>query len=134
MFDSLAEKLQDIISKTTGQSELTQDNMQEALREIRRALLEADVNLRVVKSFISSIRDKAEGANVLNGVNPTQQLIKIVHDELITLLGSENKPLDFSGNPNLIMMLGLQGSGKTTSSAKLAIKLKNEAVANVNIY
>ena len=127
MFDSLAEKLQDIISKTTGQSELTQDNMQEALREIRRALLEADVNLRVVKSFISSIRDKAEGANVLNGVNPTQQLIKIVHDELITLLGSENKPLDFSGNPNLIMMLGLQGSGKTTSSAKLAIKLKNEA-------
>ena len=127
MFDSLAEKLQDIISKTIGQSELTQDNMQEALREIRRALLEADVNLRVVKSFISSIRDKAEGANVLNGVNPTQQLIKIVHDELITLLGSENKPLDFSGNPNLIMMLGLQGSGKTTSSAKLAIKLKNEA-------
>ena len=127
MFDSLAEKLQDIISKTTGQSELTQDNMQEALREIRRALLEADVNLRVVKSFISTIRDKAEGANVLNGVNPTQQLIKIVHDELITLLGSENKPLDFSGNPNLIMMLGLQGSGKTTSSAKLAIKLKNEA-------
>ena len=72
MFDSLAEKLQDIISKTTGQSELTQDNMQEALREIRRALLEADVNLRVVKSFISSIRDKAECANVLNGVNPTQ--------------------------------------------------------------
>ena len=125
MFDSLSEKLQDIISKTRGK-ELTQDNMQEALREIRRALLEADVNLRVVKSFISSIKDKAEGEKVLEGVDPSQQLIKIVHDELVDLLGHEQKPLDFSGSPNLIMMLGLQGSGKTTSSAKLAVKLKKE--------
>ena len=125
MFDSLSEKLQSIISKTRG-SELTQDNMQEALREIRRALLEADVNLRVVKSFISSIKDKAEGEKVLQGVDPSQQLIKIVHDELVNLLGKEQKPLDFSGNPNLIMMLGLQGSGKTTSSAKLAVKLKKD--------
>ena len=100
--------------------------MQEALREIRRALLEADVNLRVVKAFISNIKDKAEGENVLAGVNPSQQLVKIVHDELIELLGKEIKPLDFSGHPNLIMMLGLQGSGKTTSSAKLAVKLKKE--------
>ena len=100
--------------------------MQEALREIRRALLEADVNLRVVKSFISSIKDKAEGEKVLQGVDPSQQLIKIVHDELVNLLGKEQKPLDFSGNPNLIMMLGLQGSGKTTSSAKLAVKLKKD--------
>jgi len=125
MFDSLSEKLQDIISKTTGK-ELTADNMQDALREIRRALLEADVNLRVVKSFISAIKDKAEGEKVLEGINPSQQLIKIVHDELVDLLGHEQKPLDFSGNPNLIMMLGLQGSGKTTSSAKLAVKLKKE--------
>lgn len=125
MFDNLSEKLQDIISKTSGK-ELTQDNMQEALREIRRALLEADVSLRVVKSFISSIKDKAEGEKVLEGVNPSQQLIKIVHDELVNLLGKEQKPLDFSGNPNMIMMLGLQGSGKTTSSAKLAVKLKKE--------
>ena len=125
MFDNLSEKLQDIISKTRGK-ELTQDNMQEALREIRRALLEADVNLRVVKSFISSIKDKAEGEKVLEGVDPSQQLIKIVHDELVNLLGKEQKPLDFSGHPNLIMMLGLQGSGKTTSSAKLAVKLKKE--------
>jgi len=125
MFDSLSEKLQDIISKTRGK-ELTQDNMQEALREIRRALLEADVNLRVVKAFISSIKDKAEGEKVLEGVDPSQQLIKIVHDELVDLLGHEQKPLDFSGSPNLIMMLGLQGSGKTTSSAKLAVKLKKE--------
>ncbi len=125
MFDNLSEKLQDIISKTRGK-ELTQDNMQEALREIRRALLEADVNLRVVKSFISSIKDKAEGEKVLEGVDPSQQLIKIVHDELVNLLGKEQNPLNFSGNPNLIMMLGLQGSGKTTSSAKLAVKLKKE--------
>ena len=125
MFDSLSEKLQGIISKTRNQ-ELTQDNMQEALREIRRALLEADVNLRVVKSFISAIKDKAEGEKVIEGVDPSQQLIKIVHDELVNLLGKEQNPLDFSGNPNLIMMLGLQGSGKTTSSAKLAVKLKKD--------
>ncbi len=126
MFDSLSDKLQDIIAKTSGQKELTQENMQDALREIRRALLEADVNLRVVKAFISNIKDRAEGENVLTGVNPSQQLVKIVHDELIQILGKEVKPLDFSGHPNLIMMLGLQGSGKTTSSAKLAVKLKKE--------
>ena len=125
MFDNLSEKLQNIISKAHSQ-ELNQDNMQEALREIRRALLEADVNLRVVKSFISSIKDKAEGENVLQGVNPSQQLVKIVHDELVELLGHELKPLDLSGHPSLIMMLGLQGSGKTTSSAKLAVKLKKK--------
>ena len=114
-----------IIAKTKTQ-ELTQDNMQDALREIRRALLEADVNLRVVKAFISAIKDKAEGENVLQGVNPAQQLVKIVNDELVELLGKEVKPLDLSGHPSLIMMLGLQGSGKTTSSAKLAVKLKKE--------
>lgn len=125
MFDSLSEKLQEII-RNTGSKELTQDNMQEALREIRRALLEADVNLRVVKTFISSIKDKAEGENIIQGVNPSQQLIKIVHDELVNILGKELKPLNLSSNPSIIMMLGLQGSGKTTSSAKLAVKLKKE--------
>ncbi len=125
MFDNLSEKLQNIIAKTHSQ-ELTQDNMQEALREIRRALLEADVNLRVVKAFISSIKDKAEGENVLQGVNPSQQLIKIVNDELVEILGKELSPLNLTGHPSLIMMLGLQGSGKTTSSAKLAVKLKKE--------
>lgn len=125
MFDSLSEKLQNIINKT-GTKELTPDNMQDALREIRRALLDADVNLRVVKSFISAIKEKAEGEKIVEGVNASQQLIKIVHDELVNLLGKEQHHLDFSGNPNLIMMLGLQGSGKTTSSAKLAVKLKQE--------
>lgn len=125
MFDNLSDRLQEIIHKTRGQ-ELTQENMQEAMREIRRALLEADVNLRVVKSFISAVKDKAEGENVLQGVDPSQQLVKIVHDELVNLLGKEQKPLDLSGHPSLIMMLGLQGSGKTTSSAKLAVKLKKD--------
>ncbi len=125
MFDNLSEKLQGIIRQTTGK-ELTQDNMQEALREIRRALLEADVNLRVVKAFISNIKDRAEGEQVLKGVDPAQQLVKIVHDELVELLGKETQPLNLTGHPSIIMMLGLQGSGKTTSSAKLAVKLKKE--------
>jgi len=126
MFDSLSDRLQEIIRKTSQSSSLTEDNMQEALREIRRALLEADVNLRVVKAFISNIKEKAEGEEVLKGVNPSQQLVKLVHDELVDLLGKELSPLNFDGNPSLIMMLGLQGSGKTTSSAKLAVKLKKE--------
>ena len=125
MFDSLSDKLQSIISKTKDK-ELTQENMHEALREIRRALLEADVNLRVVKAFISKIKDKAEGENITEGVDASQQLVKIVHDELIELLGKEQKPLELKNSPALIMMLGLQGSGKTTSSAKLAVKLKKE--------
>lgn len=125
MFDNLSDKLQGIIRKTSGK-ELTQENMQEALREIRRALLEADVNLRVVKAFISSIKDRAEGEKVLSGVDPAQQLVKIVHDELVKLLGNEQSPLNLTGHPSVIMMLGLQGSGKTTSSAKLAVKLKKE--------
>lgn len=126
MFDSLSDKLQDIIRKTSQTGALTEDNMQDALREIRRALLEADVNLRVVKAFITNIKEKAEGEQVLKGVNPSQQLVKIVHDELVDILGKELSPLNFDGKPNLIMMLGLQGSGKTTSSAKLAVKLKKE--------
>ena len=137
MFDSLSDRLQSIISGTRDK-ELTQENMHEALREIRRALLEADVNLRVVKSFISNIRDKAEGENIVQGVDPSQQLVKIVHDELVELLGKEKKPLELHNNPALIMMLGLQGSGKTTSSAKLAVKLKKEGkkplIAACDVY
>ncbi len=125
MFENLSEKIQNVIYNAQ-KNELTQDNMQEALREIRRALLEADVNLRVVKSFISAIKDKAEGENILQGVNPAQQLVKIVNDELIEILGKELQPLNLNGHPSVIMMLGLQGSGKTTSSAKLAVKLKKE--------
>ena len=125
MFDSLSDKLQSIISKTKDK-ELTQENMHEALREIRRALLEADVNLRVVKAFISKIKDKAEGKNITEGVDASQQLVKIVHDELIELLGKEQKPLELKNSPALIMMLGLQGSGKTTTAAKLASYLRKK--------
>lgn len=126
MFESLSSRLQDIIRSASSNNELTQENMHDAIREIRRALLEADVNLRVVKAFISNIKDRAEGENVLQGVNPSQQLVKIVHDELVKLLGENLSPLNLNGHPSLIMMLGLQGSGKTTSSAKLAVKLKKE--------
>ncbi len=126
MFDSLSEKLQSIIKITSGNATLTQENMEEALREIRRALLASDVSLNVVKAFISSIKDKAQGQNVLAQVNPAQMLTKIVNDELTELLGHEQAPLKLDTNPSIIMMLGLQGSGKTTSSAKLALKSKKE--------
>lgn len=125
MFENLSERLQDIIKQTSG-STLTQDNMEEALREIRRAFLEADVSLKVVKSFISKIKDRAEGEDILKGVSPAQQLIKIVNDEIIELLGGKNTPISTEGNPNLIMLLGLQGSGKTTSAAKLALALRKD--------
>ena len=124
MFDTLSEKLQEIIKKTSGNAQLTQDNMNDALREIRRSLLEADVNLKVVKAFITSIREKAEGENVLTSVSPAQQLIKIVNDELTEILGKDSSPINLDGHPATIMMLGLQGSGKTTTTAKLALKLK----------
>lgn len=126
MFESLSDRLQEIIKNTAGQSTLTQDNMTEALREVRRALLEADVSLKVVKAFISKIKDRAEGEGVIKSVTPGQQLVKIVHDELVELLGGANSPLSTEGNPNLIMLLGLQGSGKTTSAAKLAIRLRKD--------
>ncbi len=126
MFDNLSDKLQEIIRKASGNASLTEENMQDALREVRRALLEADVSLKVVKIFMTSLKEKALGEDVLKGVNPSQQLVKIVHDELVNILGNENKPLILDGHPSLIMMLGLQGSGKTTSAAKLAVKLKKE--------
>ena len=126
MFETLSDRLQEIIKKTSGNSELTEENMSDSLREIRRALLEADVNLKVVKAFISNIKTRAEGEEVLKGVNPAQQLVKIVNDELVAILGGQNEPLNLSQTPTIIMMLGLQGSGKTTSSAKLAIKLRKE--------
>ncbi len=126
MFDNLSDKLQEIIKKASGNASLTEENMQDALREVRRALLEADVSLKVVKIFMTSLKEKALGENVLKGVNPSQQLVKIVHDELVNILGNENSPLNLEGHPSVIMMLGLQGSGKTTSAAKLAVKLKKE--------
>ena len=125
MFDNLSQRLQSIIANTKNTT-LTEDNMQEALREIRRALLGADVSLNVVKSFISSIKERAEGERVIESTNPSQTLIKIVNDELTKLLGEKYSPLKLDTNPSIVMLLGLQGSGKTTSAAKLALKLKQE--------
>ncbi len=126
MFDSLSDRLQDIIRKTSGNDKLSDDNISDTLREIRRALLEADVSLRVVKSFISKIKDKVAGEEVTKSVTPGQQLVKIVYDELAELMGGSNTPMSNEGKPNIIMLFGLQGSGKTTTAGKLAIKLRKE--------
>lgn len=126
MFESLSDRLQEIVKNAAGQTQLTEDNIQDALREVRRALLEADVSLKTVKAFISNIKDKAEGQEVLKSVTPGQQLVKVVYDELRELLGGENKPLSTEGKPNIIMLFGLQGSGKTTTAAKLALRLRKD--------
>lgn len=124
MFEALSDRLQETIKKASGQSRLNEDNITEALREVRRALLEADVSLKVVKSFISKIKDRAHGEEVLKSLSPGQQLVKVVYDELIQLLGGHNIPVSTEGKPNIIMMFGLQGSGKTTTAAKLALKIR----------
>ena len=126
MFEALSDRLQSIIKDTTGQSKLNEDNINDALREVRRALLEADVSLKVVKSFISKIKDRAHGEEVLKSLSPGQQLVKIVRDELVELMGGSNKPVSTEGKPNIIMLFGLQGSGKTTSAAKLGIKIRKD--------
>lgn len=124
MFESLSDRITGILRDAKGESKLSEDNIKEALREVRRALLEADVSLRVVKSFISSIKDRALGEEVFKSLTPTQQFVKIVYDELVKLMGDKNIPLSTSGKPNMIMLLGLQGSGKTTSAAKLGIRIR----------
>jgi signal recognition particle subunit SRP54 len=126
MFDQLSERLQDVFANFRGGRQLTEDNMEDALREVRRALLEADVSLRVIKAFMSRVKDRAVGENVIKSVEPGQQLIKIVHDELVALLGGESKGINLAGSPNIIVLFGLQGSGKTTTSGKLALKLRKE--------
>jgi signal recognition particle subunit SRP54 len=124
MFDALTDRLQGALKSIRGDSTLTPENIEEAIREVRKSLLEADVSLKVVKLFISRVRQKALGTDVLESVTPTQQFIKVVYDELVELLGGENVPLNMKGGPSIVMMLGLQGSGKTTASAKLALHLK----------
>lgn len=119
-FDSLSERLQESLKKVRGQSTLTEANMDEMLREIRLALLEADVNFKVVKEFIAKTKEKALGQDVLGSLKPGQMVVKIVHDELVELLGTEVSTLDISHKPTIVMMVGLQGSGKTTSAGKIA--------------
>ncbi|MDF2387027.1 signal recognition particle protein [Nostoc ellipsosporum NOK] len=125
MFDALSNRLEAAWKKLRGQDKISQSNIQDALREVRRALLEADVNLQVVKDFISEVEAKAQGAEVLAGVRPDQQFIKIVHDELVQVMGTENVPLaEASEQPTIVLMAGLQGTGKTTATAKLALHLR----------
>jgi signal recognition particle subunit SRP54 len=124
LFDTLSGALQKVFRDLRGYGKLNEKNIQDALREVRLALLEADVNFNVVKDFIARVREKALGADVLESVSPGQQFIKHVHDELVALLGGESREFDLKTRPAAIMMIGLHGSGKTTTSAKLAARWK----------
>ena len=126
MFDALAEKVQSAIEKIGRKGRIDEETLEKGLREIKLALLEADVNYRVVSKFIKDIKEKALGARVIKGVNPAQQLVKIVHDELVETLGGEAEKLNLKGKPSVILLIGLQGSGKTTTAAKLANYLKKQ--------
>src|SRR5208282_1674388 len=125
MFDNLTDKLQRAFKNLRGQGKLSEENITEALREIRLALLEADVNFKVVKELIDHIRDKAVGQEVMTALSPAEQVVKIVRDELVSLLGKDTAKLKFASQPpTVVLMAGLQGSGKTTTSGKLAHWLK----------
>ena len=139
MFDSLADKLQATLADVRGRGTLTEADIDAAMREIRLALLEADVNFKVVRSFTSSVKDKALGANIVGQLNPGQQVVKIVSDELTELMGGAARELAFSPRPpTIVLMAGLQGSGKTTATAKLARYLReggsSVAVAACDVY
>ena len=138
MFESLTDKLSGVF-RSFGGKRLSEENIQEVLREVRLALLEADVNYKVVKDFVERVREACLGQEVLKGLNPAQQVVKIVHDELVALLGGEQAALDLRGRqPAVIMMVGLQGSGKTTSAGKIANLLRKRKMrpylAPVDVY
>ena len=127
VFEGLSEKLQEVLRKLRSKGKLTEKDVDEILREVRVALLEADVNFRVVREFIQSIREKAVGQDVLGSLTPGQQVIKIVHSELTRLMGgAQSKIAIASRPPTIVMLVGLQGAGKTTACAKLAGSLKKQ--------
>ncbi len=139
MFESLSERLNLTFKKLKGQGKLTEANMKEGLREVRLALLEADVHYKVAKDFIEKVRDRALGQDVLGSLTPAQQVIKIVQEELTTLMGGMRQDLNLAGRPPIpIMLAGLQGSGKTTTAGKLALWLKNKnfrpALVSADVY
>ena len=139
MFDNLSDKLQRVFKNLRGEGKLTAENMEDALREIRVALLEADVHFKVVKQFIEQVRAKAMGEDVLTALSPTQQVVKIVRDELTKMLGTHQAKLRFANEPpSVVMIVGLQGSGKTTSTGKLARLLAKEGkkpqLVSVDVY
>jgi len=126
MFDNLSGKLQNAFRNLRGLGKISESNVADSLRDVRMALLDADVNFKVVKDFIERVREKSLGQEVIAAVHPGQQIIKIIHDELVTLLGSENAGLNLKSSPAILMMVGLHGSGKTTSSGKLARLLQKQ--------
>lgn len=126
MFESLGDRLQNVVSKIKGYGKITEDNISEMMREIRLALLEADVNYQVVKEFTTAVKEKALGEEVKRSIKPGDLFVKIINDELVNLLGGEEKPLNLSGSPAILMLVGLQGSGKTTTIGKLANYLRKK--------
>ncbi|HDD35484.1 MAG TPA: signal recognition particle protein [Candidatus Desulfofervidus auxilii] len=126
MFENLTEKLNKIFKKLKGHGRITEEHINQALKEVKFAFLEADVNYKVVKDFLKQVKEKALGQEVIRSLTPAQQVIKIVRDELITLMGGEGAKLNFKGKPTIFMLVGLQGSGKTTTCAKLANFLKKK--------
>lgn len=127
MFESLTDRLTGVFRNLSGRAQITESNIQDALREVRLALLEADVNFKIVKEFVDRVREAALGVQVMKGVTPAQQVIQVVHDELVKLLGGDDTGLKLRGaQPAVILMAGLQGSGKTTSSGKLALLLRKQ--------
>ena len=125
-FENLSEKLQNALGSLTGKGKLSEKDIDQAMREVRLALLEADVNFKVVKDFVKKVKEEALGEKVMNSLTPGQQVIKIVNEELTSLMGSSESKLDLSKRPSVIMMSGLQGAGKTTTCGKLAKKLKKD--------
>src|SRR5260221_3713030 len=119
MFDSLSGKLQNAFRNLRGLGKISESNISDALREVRMALLEADVNFKVARDFIERVKIKSLGAEAVASIQPGQQIVKIIHDELVDLLGSTNAVLQLSGNPSCVLLVGLHGSGKTTCSGKL---------------
>ena len=129
MFETLGDRLQNALHKIKGYGKITEDNISDMMREIRLALLEADVNYKVVKEFTNIVKEKALGEEVASSINPGDLFVKIVKDELTELLGGESKPLNTDGNPAILMLVGLQGSGKTTSAGKLANYLRKKELS-----
>src|SRR5712664_507707 len=127
MFDSLSGKLQNVFRNLRGLGKISESNVADSLREVRMALLDADVNFKVARDFIERVKEKAIGQEVIQSIQPGQQIIKIIHDELVALLGSDYASLDLAGNPCSVLLVGLHGSGKTTSAAKLARLLQKQA-------
>ena len=130
MFENLSDKFDRAFKVLKGHGQITEINVAETLKEVRRALLEADVNFKTAKEFSNNVKEKALGQNVLNSISPGQLLIKITHAELVNLMGEEKEDINIQGNPGVILMSGLQGSGKTTFSGKLGYYLKNKKGKN----